>query len=192
MIYQRPVFIDEENRMLAMFNQWSTRRTLWFMLFLSGLAAEGCALALQYGFNIQPCVMCIYQRAWVLGIVVAGLIGTIAPSGRLRYVAIVLWLAAAAATLTLAWQHTMLQLRPPLFATCDYIARFPTWLPLDSWAPSVFVAKGVSCMDKGWTLASLSLPEWLVIASAIWLLLAIIVLLAQFKCPWRSKQKASR
>lgn len=169
--------------MLAMFRKWSTLRTAWFMLVLSGLAGEGCALVLQYGFNLQPCVMCVYQRAALLGIIVAGLVGMIAPSGKLRYLAILLWLAAAAVTLNLAWQHTMLQLHPPLFATCDYLARFPTWLPLERWAPAVFVAKGASCMDKSWTLATLSLPEWLVFVSTVWLFLAIVTLLVQFKCP---------
>uniref|UniRef100_A0A914YHZ8 Uncharacterized protein n=1 Tax=Panagrolaimus superbus TaxID=310955 RepID=A0A914YHZ8_9BILA len=37
----------------------------------------------------------------------------------------------------LTYEHTMLQLYPSPFATCDFMVRFPEWLPLDKWVPQV-------------------------------------------------------
>ena len=42
-------------------------------------ALEGSALYFQYGMDLQPCVMCIYERVALFGIAFAGLIGLIAP-----------------------------------------------------------------------------------------------------------------
>ncbi|VDH23496.1 disulfide bond formation protein B [Escherichia coli] len=43
----------------------------------------------------------------------------------------------------------MLQLYPSPFATCDFMVRFPEWLPLDKWVPQVFVASG-DCAERQW------------------------------------------
>jgi disulfide bond formation protein DsbB len=39
--------------------------------------------------NAVPCVMCIYERCALFGIMGAGLVGAIAPKTPLRYVAII-------------------------------------------------------------------------------------------------------
>ncbi len=166
--------------MLNKLKQWSSTRTAWLLLTLSVVILEGMALWYQYRLNYQPCVMCIYQRAALLGIMLAGIIGMILPTKRLRLLPIAIWIIAAGMTMHLAWQHTMLQLHPPLFASCDLFARFPSWLPLDQWLPSMFKATG-SCLDRSWTLFNYSMPQWLLAFSTIYFVIAILVLLSQLK-----------
>ena len=55
------------------------------------------------------------------------------PETPLRYVAMVIWLYSAFRGVQLTYEHTMLQLYPSPFATCDFMVRFPEWLPLDKW-----------------------------------------------------------
>lgn len=166
--------------MFCKLNQWSGRRAAWLLLTVSVMILEGMALWFQYHLNYQPCVMCIYQRATLMGIMLAGIIGMILPAKGFRLLPIVIWIIAAGATTHLAWQHTMLQLHPPLFASCDLFARFPSWLPLDQWLPVIFKATG-SCLDRSWTLLNYSMPQWLLAFSVIYLLIAILVLLSQLK-----------
>lgn len=55
----------------------------------------------------------------------------------------------------------MMQLHPSPFMTCDFAARFPSWLPLDKWLPQVFVASG-DCSVRQWEFLTLEMPQWLV------------------------------
>jgi disulfide bond formation protein DsbB len=95
----------------------------------------------------------------------------------------VIWLYSAIRGLQLAWEHTMIQLHPSPFQTCDFAARFPTWLPLDKWLPQVFVASG-DCSVRQWQFLSLEMPQWLVGIFAAYLLVAILVIVAQ---PFKAK-----
>ena len=58
----------------------------------------------------------------------AGLVGAIAPKSPLRYAGIAIWLYSAWKGIELSWQHTMMQLHPSPFMTCDFAARFPSWM----------------------------------------------------------------
>ena len=73
----------------------------------------------------------------------------------------------------------MIQLHPSPFATCDFAARFPSWLPLDKWLPSVFVATG-DCAERSWTLLNLGMPQWLLVIFSLFMLVAVLVVIAQF------------
>ncbi len=44
--------------------------------------------------------------------------------------------------------------------TCDFMARFPDWLPLGKWLPQVFVASG-DCAERQWSFLTLEMPQWL-------------------------------
>nr|VXZ83162.1 Disulfide oxidoreductase [Klebsiella pneumoniae] len=94
-----------------------------------------------------------------------------------------IWLYSAIRGLQLAWEHTMIQLHPSPFQTCDFAARFPTRLPLDKWLPQVFVASG-DCSVRQWQFLSLEMPQWLVGIFAAYLLVAILVIVAQ---PFKAK-----
>lgn len=79
---------------------------------LTAFILELVALWFQHVMLLQPCVMCIYERCALLGIMGAGIVGAIAPKTPLRYVALVIWLYSALRGLQLAWEHTMIQLHP--------------------------------------------------------------------------------
>ncbi len=59
----------------------------------------------------------------------------------------------------------------------------PNRLPLDKWLPQVFVASG-DCSVRQWQFLSLEMPQWLVGIFAAYLLVAILVIVAQ---PFKAK-----
>ncbi|MRE58801.1 disulfide bond formation protein DsbB [Morganella morganii] len=166
--------------MLTYLYECSRGRSAWFLLMISALALDGIALFFQHGMGLQPCVMCIYERIAVLGIAFAGFLGWIAPrSVIIRWLAVALWIYSGIAGLQLSREHTMIQLYPSPFNTCDFFVNFPEWLPLNTWLPSVFEASG-DCAVQQWVFLKLDMPQWLIGIFAVYLLISALVLLSQF------------
>ncbi len=170
--------------MLQFLNRCSRGRGAWLLMAFTALLLELAALYFQHVMVLQPCVLCIYERVALFGVMGAGLLGAIAPATPLRYAAILLWAYSAWQGLMLAWKHTMILLYPSPFNTCDFFVNFPTWLPLDKWLPSVFLASG-DCSVRQWEFLSLEMPQWLVGIFAAYLLVAALVLIAQLVKPKR-------
>ena len=172
--------------MLTYLYECSRGRSAWFLLMISALALDGIALFFQHGMGLQPCVMCIYERIAVLGIAFAGFLGWIAPrSAIIRWLAIVLWIYSGIAGLQLSWEHTMIQLYPSPFNTCDFFVNFPEWLPLDKWVPQVFVASG-DCAERQWDFLGLEMPQWLLGIFIAYLIVAVLVVISQ---PFKAKKR---
>lgn len=168
--------------MLQYLNQCSRGRGAWLLMALTAFALEMVALWFQHVMLLRPCVMCIYERCALFGVMGAGLLGAIAPRTPLRYAALLLWLYSAWEGVRLSWEHTMIQLHPNPFVTCDFAARFPEWLPLGEWLPAIFKATG-DCAEKSWSFLSLGMPQWMLVIFALYLAVAILVLIAQFVTP---------
>ncbi|WP_075181953.1 disulfide bond formation protein DsbB [Pantoea sp. 1.19] len=176
--------------MLRYLNSCSRGRTAWLLLAAIALLLNLVALWFQHVMLLKPCVMCIYERCALFGVMAAGLVGALAPATPLRWLALAGWIGSAWQGLRLAWEHTQIQLHPNPFVTCDFAARFPSWLPLDRWLPQVFVASG-DCAQLDWTFLSLSMPQWLIAIFAALLLVAVLVALAQ-ACKPRRRELFSR
>ncbi|NUF28486.1 Thiol:disulfide interchange protein DsbB [Gilliamella bombicola] len=170
--------------MLSLLNQYSQSRFAWFLLFFSTLSFEITALYFQHGLGLAPCTLCIYQRCAIFGIMLASIIGLIAPKNILaRLAAVLIWLFSAYKGFALATFHAHLQFEPNLSDTCSLSPQFPAWLPLDSWLPSLFNAYG-SCADKIWTFLTIEMSQWMIIIFACYLIVGLAILVSQlFSAP---------
>lgn len=138
-------------------------RFAWFLLFLSAFSLEGAALYFQYGLGYEPCVMCIYIRVAVLGIMLAGMIGMLMPKWWIfRFVGMSLWIVSAVWGTKLSFELNTMQVEPNPFATCSFFPDFPKSLPLDKWLPQVFEPTGM-CGDATWQFMSVSMVQWMII-----------------------------
>ncbi|QDX30023.1 disulfide bond formation protein DsbB [Dickeya poaceiphila] len=171
--------------MLRFLNRCSRGRSAWLLMAFTALVFELVALYFQYVMMLKPCVLCIYQRAALYGVMMAGLVGAVAPGTLLRYPAIGLWIYSAWEGLSLAIKHTNIQLHPSPFVTCDFFVSFPSWLPLDKWLPAVFTATG-DCAERQWHFLNLEMPQWMIVIFGAYLLVAALVLIAQ---PFRPKRR---
>ena len=68
--------------MLRFLNQCSRGRGAWLLMALTAFALEMVALWFQHVMGLKPCVLCIYERCALFGIMGAGLVGAIAPKRR--------------------------------------------------------------------------------------------------------------
>ncbi|MCU7920956.1 MAG: disulfide bond formation protein DsbB [Candidatus Thiodiazotropha sp. (ex Dulcina madagascariensis)] len=160
----------------------SHRHMPWLVLAISAVSLESAGLYFQYGLDLDPCVLCVYQRTAVLGIAVAALIGMSAPRFLLvRLIGYAGWGASALWALYLALKLSGMQLgfiAPSL--SCDANAKFPAWLKLDQWLPSVFQPTGF-CGDIQWQFLGLSMPQWMAIIMAFNLVVLITLLIFEVK-----------
>jgi disulfide bond formation protein DsbB len=159
---------------------FSTKRLSWLLLLLTVLALEGTALFFQHVMKLEPCVMCIYERVALFGIGGAAIIGFLNPKFWLfRWAGLLIWIYAAFEGLMLSYQHYIYQVdTSPFGPTCDLFVQFPSWLPLNNWMPWLFDASG-DCSKVMWSFFSLSMTQWLIIIFAVFLIVAIIFVIAQ-------------
>jgi disulfide bond formation protein DsbB len=139
----------------------------WLLVAGSALALELSALYFQYGMDLAPCVLCVYQRAAVAGILLAGLVGALAPSlPLLRLLGYAGIATAAFIGIDLATHHVAIQ-RGEAFG-CAFFAEFPSWAPLDTWLPAVFQPTG-ACGEIHWRFLGRNMPEWMQIVFGAYL-----------------------
>ncbi len=169
--------------MLSFLNQFSKSRLSWALLTLTALAMELSALFFQHIMDLQPCVMCIYERIAMFGILFAGLIGMLNPQNAyIRWTGLTSWAISVIWGLKLGIEHVRYQFPDPneLFAaTCDIFVTFPSWAPLNQWMPWMFEAYG-DCSKIVWEFLTLTMPQWLVVIFAVKFLVLVMVVLSQF------------
>ncbi|MCU7907172.1 MAG: disulfide bond formation protein DsbB [Candidatus Thiodiazotropha sp. (ex Epidulcina cf. delphinae)] len=160
----------------------SHRPMPWLVLAISAISLESAGLYFQHGLGLDPCVLCIYQRTAVLGIAAAALIGMSAPRFLpVRLIGYAGWGASALWALYLSLKLSGMQLgliAPSL--SCDANAKFPAWLKLDQWLPSVFQPTGF-CGDIQWQFLGLSMPQWMAVIMAFNLVVLITLLIFEVK-----------
>lgn len=140
----------------------------WLLVAFVALVLEFAALYFQYGLRLDPCVLCVYQRTAVAGILVAGLVGAMAP-GRwwARTAGYVVLAISAAMGLDLALRHVAVLAGATM--NCDFMADYPLWFQLDAWLPAVFQPTGL-CDDTQWSLLGLAMPHWMVVVFVVYLM----------------------
>ncbi|BCB42788.1 disulfide bond formation protein DsbB [Vibrio diabolicus] len=161
-------------------NQFSKGRLSWLLLLLFVVFFEACALYFQHVMMLAPCVMCIYERVAMMGVGVAAIVGLMAPNNPIfRWLGLIGWGLSSYKGLLLAQQHVDYQFNPSPFATCDLFVTFPSWAPLNQWAPWIFEAYG-DCSKIVWQFLDLSMPQWLVVIFAGNLIALALIVIAQF------------
>jgi disulfide bond formation protein DsbB len=156
-------------------------RPAWIALALAAAVPLAVASWFQHVDGLDPCVMCIYERVALFGLVGAGLLGALAPQRvLLRAPAYALWGVSAGWGLDLVWRHVAIERDPQLAISCSFTAEFPSWLPLDTWLPALFLPTGY-CDDVQWRWLDLSMAEWAGVVFALFLLALVAVLACEIR-----------
>lgn len=158
----------------------SSNKMAWLLLAFSALAFEISALFFQYGLKLEPCIMCIYQRVAILGILMAGLVGIYTHQYLIgRLLGFAFWGIGSVWGLLLAIEHYEIQSSSMSFLfACEFTPNFPSWLPLHEWIPSLFAATG-DCGDIDWQFFGYTMPQVMILIFSIYTLALLCVLLSQ-------------
>lgn len=158
----------------------STQKPFYAFILFSALSLEGAALFFQYGLGLSPCVMCVYERLALFGILFASFLGLLHPKNLIcrLLTLIMMWLSSLKGVL-IALKHVDYQLNPSPWNQCAFLPDFPKSLPLNEWFPFLFQPTG-SCNDIVWSFLGFSMAQWILVMFAGFLLIFSLMLLSQF------------
>lgn len=134
--------------------------------FLACIALMGYALYAQYGLDLEPCPLCIFQRVAVIALGVVFAIAALhGPDvvGRRAYAALILTAAAAGAGVS--GRHLWLQSLPPeRVPACgpglDYMLET---FPFTETLQTVLSGSG-ECAKVDWDLFGIAMPGWVLLS----------------------------
>ena len=141
-------------------------RGMLLAILVISLAALATALAGQYLFGLQPCILCLYERVpWALAALVAA-VGLVGWSGRRGSVPIALCAAIFAAGGALAFYH--MGVEQHWWGSIAGCGGLPvSGLTLDDLRPETLATGLKPCDRVDWRLFGLSLAGYNAIASAL-------------------------
>ncbi|MGS2720361.1 disulfide bond formation protein DsbB [Paraglaciecola aestuariivivens] len=164
---------------IAKVSQLAASKSAWGILFASALILEIIALYFQHAMGLEPCIMCIYQRTAVFGVLFAAIPAMLINNIITRILGFVGWGVSAIWGLRIAIEHVDIQTAAnPFFATCEFEPNFPSWAPLHEWLPNIFAATG-DCGDLNWSFLDMSMPQWMIVIFAIYTALWATVLVTR-------------
>ncbi len=159
--------------MISAISHWAGQKSSWGLLFLSALVLIITALYFQYEMGLEPCIMCIYQRTAMFGIMLSALLVLLVNTLPTRLIGFAGWGVSSGWGWLLAREHVdILQASNPFFTTCEIVPNYPDWAPLHEWLPAIFQAKG-DCLEDGWRFMDKGMAEWMVIIFAVYFVLCI-------------------
>ncbi len=154
-------------------------RTLFLLAFIGCLLIMLGALYLEHVVGLEPCPLCIVQRVCVMLFGVASLLAALHGPGKVgqRIYAVVLLLIAAAGAGTAARQVWLQSVPADQLPACipplDYLMDS---LPFQD-VVRVVLHGSADCAEVSWTLFTLSIAEWSLLAFAGMLLFSLLQLL---------------
>lgn len=134
----------------------------------------GGALFFQYYLDDLPCELCVYVRAWLMGIGLLAVLGVLIRQWRwptLLMIALMLWLTWGLAEDT--WVLLSIDQGWPTSGACSFVAYFPQWLPLDKWWPQMFEVQNL-CQPTPVVLFGVSMAHALAAASVAYAALLLV------------------
>lgn len=154
-----------------------SRRLGNWLLALATAAAISFAFYAQYGLDLVPCHLCIFQRVTMAAMCVAFVLAALfSRPGRSGSVFAALIGAAGLATAATAGRHLWIQMQPEgAVPACGADLSFMLDVfPLTEVVLKVFKAGG-ECAKIDWVFLGLSMPAWVLIVAAALTAFGIVV-----------------
>jgi len=138
------------------------RRVAYLLGFLVCAGLMGWALWLQYGLELEPCPLCVFQRICVISSGIVFLVAFIHNPGRkgATFYALLTLVTSGIGAAIAAW-HVWIQGQPKgAVAACGMGLNYMLdTMPLSEVIGRVFRGSG-ECAEQGWLLFGLAIPSW--------------------------------
>ncbi|WP_298609753.1 disulfide bond formation protein B [uncultured Thiothrix sp.] len=169
--------------MLERLARWNRSAGFWLILIVLCIVLEGAALVYQYAFYYDPCVLCVHIRAWILGILVASLLGLILRTKRVGLIISNLLVLLCSLGFVERSYRTLGTEMGFLDGACSMNPNFPSFLALNKWLPSVFEPL-TSCGYTPWVIPQiLSMAQTLMVLSVVMALGMLVMLISSLRRP---------
>ncbi len=158
-------------------NRYASSRLYWLGLMLISISMLVAALFYQYVLNEWPCVLCIQVRLWFTLLLLVSILMLALPTlSYLRHFSNMLVLIVAIGLADRSYQLLGTE-RGFIFSDCGFDLGLPSWFALDKWLPSIYRVDA-SCGYTPELLFGITMAEALMVFSVLFILLALLVLVA--------------
>ena len=137
----------------------------------------GFALYAQYGLELEPCPLCVFQRIAVIACGAVFLVGAIHNPGRVGAAAYALLVALfAAGGAAVAGRHVWLQSLPPdqVPACGPNLSYLMETMPFTDVLATVFRGDG-NCASIEWRFLELSMPGWTLVFFIVMIVAGLVL-----------------
>ncbi len=185
MLFWYSVTVNNNNKemiLLHLFKKICSSRFCWFLIFLAGCGLEACGLYFQYKLDLQPCINCVYERAYFLGFVFIGFLGALAGNLLIvRFACSLGFLLSSIGGLIVTFEHYAAYTGMEGYAAkCKLTTNFPSFLPLDDIAPFMFKAFAMCNEKLDWSFLGQSMPFWILVIFLFSTLIAALMFISNF------------
>jgi len=138
------------------------RRAAYLLGFIVCAALMAWALYLQYGLDLEPCPLCVFQRVALIATGVVFLVAAIhnPGSGGAKFYAVLTFLAAGTGAALAAWQVWIQGQPKGSVPACGMGLNYMLeTLPLTDVISRVLKGSG-ECAEQGWVFLGLAIPSW--------------------------------
>ncbi|WP_095109218.1 disulfide bond formation protein B [Pseudomonas sp. Irchel 3E20] len=153
-------------------------RPLFLMTFLAGTLALGASYYLEYVVGLEPCLLCMMQRFFLIVFTLTSLVATL-HGAKIRgcYGYWLLNLFSSLAGMVIAWRHVLLQsVDSAQGFTCSNILNSGVWKAPWMCVFRQFFQGDAECAQLTWSLFDLSVPEWSLLFFVAMVLLSVFQL----------------
>lgn len=169
--------------MLERLARWNRSAWFWLMLIVLCIALEAAALVYQYVFYYDPCVLCVHIRAWILGILVASILGLMLRNSRVGLIISNLLVLIGSLGFAERSYQTLGTEMGFVTGACSMNPNYPSFLPLNTWLPSVFEPL-TSCGYTPWVIPQLvSMAQTLMALAVVLVIGMLLMLIASLRRP---------
>ncbi len=149
-----------------------TQKKIFLSLAFACIGLNIAALIFQYVFGMEPCVMCIYQRIILAAITPVLFMCAYIKNPVPFFIGVITSFAGILYGMKVAYTHAYNQFNSNPFASCSFRPELYDYIPLDNFLPAVFEVRG-ACDQINWLFLSLTMPQWLFVFYAAFIILLV-------------------
>lgn len=173
--------------MLKKLSKISETKVSWVLLLAGSSILLFLSLYFQHVLKLEPCILCIYQRIAIMGIIIASLVGLLSnyKNKIIRNVSYFIWILSSSFGLWAAlsqWRETYIAKTTPFYMSqCGQgLERFIPSLEHYKILSDLFIAKGI-CSEITWRFLGLAMHNYLSLIFGLFLICGILFLTANLK-----------
>jgi len=143
-----------------------SRRRYWLVILLSAVSLMFAALYYQYIQELQPCLMCIQVRIWLVVLIFVSIFGMLTRTQRWSNLVAQSGLLIIAGGLAERAYMLLGTERGFVFSDCGFDLGLPDWLAIDVWFPRLFQVE-TTCGYTPEIIFGITMAEALMVLSVV-------------------------
>ena len=154
------------SKVISLFRKMPSRRRYWLVILLSAVSLMFAALYYQYIQELQPCLMCIQVRIWLVVLIFVSIFGMLTRTQRWSNLVAQSGLLIIAGGLAERAYMLLGTERGFVFSDCGFDLGLPDWLAIDVWFPRLFQVE-TTCGYTPEIIFGITMAEALMVLSVV-------------------------